>query len=99
MVCIPLLLILQSLAALAKAKELAVPGADIHSLCKDIDTFIEEKVKTVLNGKKSKKVERGIAFPTTVSVNHVMGHYSPLEDESTALAEGDIAKMKVHHTF
>ena len=93
MVCKPLKLILHRVAALAKAKELAVPGADIHTLCKDIDTFIEEEVKKVLNGKKSKNLERGIAFPTTVSVNHVMGHYSPLEDESSTLAEGDIAKM------
>ena len=93
MVCSQVKLIFHRVAALAKAKELAVPGADIHTLCKDIDTFIEEEVKKVLNGKKSKNLERGIAFPTTVSVNHVMGHYSPLEDESTALAEGDIAKM------
>ena len=93
MVCELLQLILRHLAALAKAKELAIPGADIHSVCKEIDTYIEEEVKKVLNGKKSKKLERGIAFPTTVSVNHIMGHYSPLEDESTKLAEGDVAKM------
>ena len=93
MVCKPIKLIFRRLAALAKAKELAVPGADIATLCKEIDTFIEGEVKKVLNGKKSKNLERGIAFPTTVSVNHIMGHYSPLEDESTKLAEGDLAKM------
>lgn len=38
-------------------------------------------------------MERGIAFPTCVSVNHIMGHYSPLVDESTTLKAGDVAKM------
>lgn len=55
--------------------------------------MIEEEVKKTFASKKSKKLERGIAFPTCISVNHVMGHYSPLLDESTVLKEGDIAKM------
>ena len=38
-------------------------------------------------------MERGIAFPTCVSVNHIVGHYSPLADESTALKEGDVVKI------
>ena len=39
------------------------------------------------------KLERGVAFPTCVSVNYIMGHYSPMKDESTTLAEGDVAKI------
>ena len=80
-------------ACLAKAVELAVPGADIATICAPVDAMIEEELKKTFSSKKSKKLERGIAFPTCISVNHVMGHYSPLLDESTALAEGDIAKM------
>jgi methionine aminopeptidase len=38
-------------------------------------------------------LERGIAFPTCVSVNHIVGHYSPLADESTTLKEGDVVKI------
>lgn len=38
-------------------------------------------------------MERGIAFPTCISVNNVCGHFSPLADESIALQEGDIAKI------
>jgi methionine aminopeptidase len=38
-------------------------------------------------------MERGIAFPTCVSVNQIMGHFSPLADESVALKAGDVAKM------
>jgi len=80
-------------AALAKAVELAIPGADIYAICQTVDSFIEEEVKKVFASKKSKGLERGIAFPTCISVNHIMGHYSPLEDESTQLAEGDMAKI------
>ena len=55
--------------------------------------MIEEEVKKTFASKKSKNMERGIAFPTCISVNHIMGHYSPLVDESTLLKDGDIAKM------
>lgn len=54
---------------------------------------MEEELRKVFNNKKSKKLERGIAFPTCVSVNHLFGHYSPLKDESTQLQEGDLAKI------
>ena len=71
-----------NLAAIVKAKELAIPDADIYTICATVDAFIEDEVKKVFASKKSKKLERGIAFPTCISVNHVMGHYSPLKDES-----------------
>jgi methionine aminopeptidase len=54
---------------------------------------MEEELRKVFNNKKSKKLERGIAFPTCISVNHVMGHYSPMQDESVPLADGDVAKI------
>ncbi len=82
-----------TLAALAKAVELAIPGADIYAICQTVDSFIEEEVKKVFASKKSKKLERGIAFPTCISVDHIMGHYSPLEEDSTKLKKGSMAKM------
>jgi len=72
---------------------LCVPGADIYTVCQEGDKVIDEELRKVFNNKKSKKLERGIAFPTCVSVNNVMGHYSPMQDESTILAEGDVAKI------
>lgn len=81
------------LAALKKAVELAVPGADIYTICSTVDRYIEDELKQVFNSKKSKKLERGIAFPTTISCNELMGHFSPLADESVQLADGDVAKM------
>lgn len=41
-----------------------------------------------------KRVEKGVAFPTCVSVNEVVGHYSPLEDE-VVLKEGDVVKVEL----
>ena len=81
----PLIILISLLACLAKAVELAIPGADIATICNTIDAMIEEEVKRTFSSKKSKHLERGIAFPTCISVNHVMGHYSPLLDESTVL--------------
>lgn len=45
------------------------------------------------NSKKTKKLERGIAFPTCLSVNHIMGHFSPLQEDTEELKEGDIVKI------
>lgn len=38
----------------------------------------------------------GIAFPTTVSINNCVAHFSPLPSDpeaKTALKEGDVVKM------
>ena len=72
---------------------MAVPGADIATICATVDEFVDEESKKTFASKKSRKLERGISFPTCISVNEVMGHYSPLVDESSELAEGDVAKM------
>eukprot|EP00963_Diacronema_lutheri_P008286 scaffold739_cov295-Pavlova_lutheri.AAC.7 len=44
-------------------------------------------------GPKSKKVEKGIAFPTCLSINHCAGHFSPSSDDTTALQDGDLVKI------
>ena len=80
-------------AALAKVLGLCVPGADIYKVCQETDLFIEEELKKIFNNKKSKKLERGIAFPTCISVNNICGHFSPMADESVLLLEGDVAKI------
>lgn len=45
-------------------------------------------------------MEKGIAFPTCVSVNNICAHYSPLvsdanetEKETATLKEGDVVKI------
>ena len=54
--------------------------------------FVSRLSQAVFKNAK-KKVERGIAFPTCVSVNNVVGHYSAGTGDETALAEGDLVKM------
>jgi curved DNA binding protein len=80
-------------AALKKAIELSKAGADVHQVCVAVDKLMEEELKKVFSNKKSKKLERGIAFPCTISVNQICGHYSPLPDEPSTLNDGDVAKI------
>lgn len=40
-----------------------------------------------------KKIERGVAFPTCISVNNIFCHFSPLASDESVLEENDIVKM------
>jgi len=82
-------------AALEKAVSLCVEGADISTVCGTIDSFIEEELKKTFSNKKSKKLERGIAMPTCISVNEVIGHYSPCADDSTTLKTEDLVSIEL----
>ena len=42
---------------------------------------------------KNKQIEKGVAFPTCISINEICGHYSPLKSEDTDLKEGDLVKI------
>jgi methionine aminopeptidase len=64
--------------ALQKAISLCKPGSDIYEICTEVDKFIDEGLRKEFNNKKTKKLERGIAFPTCLSVNNVAEYYSPL---------------------
>jgi len=78
------------LGALAKVVEAAVPGAKIVDLCVLGDRTIEEGTATVYN---KAKFDRGVAFPTSVSTNNMVGHFSPLSGDETVLQEGDLVKV------
>lgn len=82
-------------AALKKAISLCVVNADIHTICVTVDKFVEDELKKVFSNKKSKKLERGIAFPCCITANALAGHYSPLPDESSQINDGDIIKIDV----
>lgn len=72
------------------------PGAVLYEICRDSDALIREKLKGIYTKKKFLK---GIAFPTTISLNEVCGNYSPSQElsddphEYKALSEGDVAKV------
>eukprot|EP00445_Apocalathium_hangoei_P001709 CAMPEP_0203860536 /NCGR_PEP_ID=MMETSP0359-20131031/12481_1 /ASSEMBLY_ACC=CAM_ASM_000338 /TAXON_ID=268821 /ORGANISM="Scrippsiella Hangoei, Strain SHTV-5" /LENGTH=391 /DNA_ID=CAMNT_0050777625 /DNA_START=66 /DNA_END=1241 /DNA_ORIENTATION=+ len=80
--------------ALQKVIEACVADADIATICEMGDKIMEEETGKLYNKKvKDKKIEKGIAFPTCVSVNEVLGHYSPMKGESKTLQAGDVAKI------
>lgn len=68
-------------------------GADVATVCEFGDNLIEEELKKVYASKKTKKVERGLAFPTCLSVNHVCGNFSPLKEDSVELKAGELVKV------
>ncbi|KAH3759020.1 proliferation-associated protein 1 [Pelomyxa schiedti] len=74
--------------ALECAIAAATPGAKIVNVCKAGDKFILDAL-----AKFPKIKEKGVAFPTCVSVNNVAGHFSPLSDDQSTLKLNDIAKI------
>ncbi|XP_076905279.1 ERBB-3 BINDING PROTEIN 1-like [Bidens hawaiensis] len=68
------------------------PKAKIVDICEKGDSFIREQTGSMYKNVK-KKIERGVAFPTCVSVNNTVCHYSPLASDETVLEEGDILKI------
>merc|ERR1712098_803315 len=73
------------------------PGVSVRDLCiKGDERLVEETGKAF---KKDKKLIKGIAFPTCISVNNCICHYSPLTTEQdTVLADGDMVKIDMGAT-
>jgi curved DNA binding protein len=79
---------------LAKVVDMCVADADIAVICEESDKLLEEEVGKLYNKKvKDKKIEKGIAFPTCISVNEIVGHFSPMKGEGRKLVAGDVAKI------
>lgn len=76
-----------AIAAVAAAVK---PGTKIVDLCQKGDALIEESVAKMFKGKK---IEKGIAFPTCVSVNNVVCHNSSPKEDTTEIKEGDVVKI------
>lgn len=77
--------------AIAEVAKAAVAGKSIVELGKLGDQLVKDQTAAVYN---KGKVEKGLAFPTCISVNNCVGHFSPLESECTdVLADGDIVKI------
>lgn len=86
--------------ALAAVVAACLPDADIATLCELGDTIISTETGKLYNkkkggaeGEKTKKIEKGSAFPTCISVNELVGHFSPLKGESAQLRAGDLVKV------
>ncbi|XP_047983645.1 ERBB-3 BINDING PROTEIN 1 [Salvia hispanica] len=68
------------------------PKAKIVDLCEKGDTFIREQTANMYKNVK-KKIEKGIGFPTCISVNNTVCHFSPLASNESVLEAGDIIKI------
>jgi len=70
------------------------PGAKIVELCEMGDKYILDETAKIYNVKKGgAKVEKGIGFPTCVSVNNIVGHCSPVSGDAAEIKEGDVVKI------
>ncbi|KAM9507098.1 proliferation-associated protein 2G4-like [Salvelinus alpinus] len=78
--------------ALKAVVEAAKAGETVVSLCAKGDTFIMAETGKVF--RKEKDLKKGIAFPTSVSVNNCVCHFSPLKsDPEITLKDGDLVKI------
>ncbi|KAL6508047.1 ERBB-3 BINDING PROTEIN 1 [Orobanche gracilis] len=69
-----------------------IPHTRIVSICEEGDAFIREQSGNMYKHVK-KKIERGVAFPTCISVNNMVCHFSPLAGDNTVLKDGDVVKI------
>ncbi|KAJ7126889.1 proliferation-associated protein 1, partial [Mycena epipterygia] len=82
-----------------KLIELSIEGAKIIDLCIEGDKLIEAGTAGVYNkAVKGVKVNKGLAFPTSISVNNTVAHFSPLASDpqsSQVLAKDDMVKLHI----
>jgi methionine aminopeptidase len=70
------------------------PGASVREICEYGDKLLIEETNKVF--KKEKDLKKGIAFPTCISVNNCICHFSPITSEpDLCLQIEDIVKMYV----
>ena len=69
-----------------------LPGASIKETCIFGDKRLDEETLRVF--KKDKDVKKGIAFPTCLSINNYICHFSPLiSDPDMILKDDDVVKI------
>ena len=72
--------------------DLCVENASVKELCDRGDKMIIEETGKLY--KKDKDMKKGIAFPTCLSINNCVCHFSPIRSEpDVILKEGDIVKI------
>lgn len=71
-----------------------LPGASVIDICSFGDKLITDETAKLY--KKDKNLKKGIAFPTCVSINEVVCHFSPLRsDPIVKVKEGDLVKIEL----
>lgn len=68
--------------------DMVKPKERVYNICVIGDRMIEEEIKkTKMNG--------GIAFPTSISINNVAGHNSPQSSDMDEIKKGDVVKIEL----
>ena len=72
-------------------------GKKVLELCVEGDKLVADAVAPLYNkAKNGVKVTKGSAFPTSISVNNIVSHVSPLHsDAEIVLKDGDVVKVMV----
>lgn len=69
-----------------------VADASVREICELGDKLIIEETAKVF--KKEKDMKKGVAFPTCISVNNCICHFSPIPSEpDLVLCTGDVVKV------
>ncbi|XP_019871396.1 proliferation-associated protein 2G4 [Aethina tumida] len=69
-----------------------VAGASVREICEFGDKLLTDETSKVF--KKEKELKKGIAFPTCVSVNNCICHFSPIPSEPDyTLKDEDVVKV------
>lgn len=77
---------------LREVVERCLPGASVRDICIHGDKRLDEETLAVF--KKDKDVKKGIAFPTCISINNFICHFSPLvSDPDMILKDDDLVKI------
>jgi len=77
---------------LVKVCNACVAGASVRQICEMGDKLILEETSSVY--KKEKEMTKGIGFPTCISVNNTVCHFSPTAvDPDVTLAADDLVKI------
>jgi curved DNA binding protein len=76
--------------AISLLVDACLPGTKIYDLCVAGDNYIIAELGKVFT---KGKIDKGIGFPTSISVNNCAGHYAPNSSDATVLAAGDLVKI------
>ncbi|EJU04924.1 Creatinase/aminopeptidase [Dacryopinax primogenitus] len=79
---------------------LCVDGAKILDICVAGDKAIDDELAGVYSkAVKGVKVSKGVAFPTCISVNNCVAHFSPLASDpvtsAATISNGDVVKIQL----
>jgi curved DNA binding protein len=85
-----------NLECLTYTLSLIKPGASIYDICVKSDAHINEQLGKIYN---KKKFIKGVAFPTSISLNEICGNYSATSEDTgdqheyKVISEGDVVKV------